>query len=392
MSSAVDSRRHDVVVIGAGPAGSATALRLAHHGIGRVLLANAGGFDGPRIGESIPPDTGRLLAELGLLPGFLAQGHERCLGSCSSWGDDALGYNDFVTNPHGNGWHLDRNRFDAFLAHEAAGRGARLEPGWRLDAAERRPAGGWQLTFQTTGGRTRRTRRINAGIVVDATGQRACFARLAGGRRRVADRLICIAGRFRLASGSSLEKLTVLEARSYGWWYAARLQDGEAVVAVTTDPATCGLRTLRHPVSWLCHLARTRHLGARLDGSAFVPEGLRAWPASSFRLDPAYGEDWLAVGDAAGAYDPLTSQGIYKALAGGLQAGDAIARRLSGEAPDFAAYGEGLARSWEEYQRLRSHLYAREARWPDQPFWQARRGDGRPTPENDPAATAGSAS
>jgi flavin-dependent dehydrogenase len=372
VSAAVRSRRQEVVVIGAGPAGSTTALRLAHHGIGRVLLANAGGFDGFRIGESIPPDTGLLLNELDLLSGFLAQGHERCLGSCSSWGDDALGYNDFVTNPHGNGWHLDRSRFDAFLAHQAAERGARLELGWRLEAAERRPAGGWRLTFQTTGGHTR---HVDAGIVVDASGQRACFARLAGARRRVADRLICIAGRFHLAAGAGLEKLTLLEARSYGWWYAARLANGEAVVAVTTDPTTCSRRTLRNPVSWLCHLAQTRHLGARLDGSAFHSDGVRAWPVSSFRLAPPQGDDWLAVGDAAGAYDPLTAQGIYKALAGGLQAGDAIARRLAGETTDFAAYGETLDRSWKEYLSLRSYLYAREARWPDQPFWQARRAD-----------------
>jgi flavin-dependent dehydrogenase len=93
---------------------------------------------------------------------------------------------------------------------------------------------------------------------------------------------------------------------------------------------------------------------------------------SSFRLEPPHGEDWLAVGDAAGSYDPLTSQGIYKALSGGLQAGDAISRRLAGEAGDFAAYGESLAWSWEEYLRLRSFLYKSEARWPDQPFWQAR--------------------
>jgi flavin-dependent dehydrogenase len=100
---------------------------------------------------------------------------------------------------------------------------------------------------------------------------------------------------------------------------------------------------------------------------------LQAWPVSSFHLDPPCGDDWLAVGDAAGAYDPLTSQGIYKALAGGLQAGDAIARRLAGETGDFSAYGESLSRSWQEYRRLRSYLYALEGRWPDQPFWQARR-------------------
>ncbi|HEX4497135.1 MAG TPA: NAD(P)/FAD-dependent oxidoreductase [Thermoanaerobaculia bacterium] len=380
MNAAVGSRGLDVVVIGAGPAGSATALRLARHGAGQVLLADSGGFDGFRIGESIPPDTGLLLAELDLLTGFLAQGHEPCLGSCSSWGEDELGYNDFVTNPHGHGWHLDRNRFDAFLAHQAAERGVRLELGWRLETAARRPEGGWRLAFKTPGGSRR---SVDAGIVVDATGQRASFARLAGGRRRIADRLICVAGRFGLGTGFG--KLTLLESRGYGWWYAARLADGAAVVAVTTDPATCRQRNLRDPVSWLCHLAQTRHLGARLDGSRIVPGSLRAWPVSSFCLEPSAGEDWLAVGDAASAYDPLTSQGIHKALAGGLRAGDAIARRRRGEAMDFAAYGESLARSWEEYVGLRAHLYAREARWRDQPFWQSRQA-------RQEAASTGSAS
>lgn len=377
MSPAVRSRRFDVVVIGAGPAGSATALRLRHHGIGRVLLADAGGFDGFRIGESIPPDTGLLLAELDLLPDFLAQGHEPCLGSCSSWGDDELGYNDFVTNPYGHGWHLDRSRFDAFLARHAAERGARLELGWRLEVAERLPAGGWSLTFKTAGGRRR---RVEAAIVVDATGQRACFARMAGGRRQVADRLLCIAGRFQLPTNAGFGKLTLLEARSYGWWYAARLAGGEAIVAVTTDPDTCRRRELRNPVSWFCHLAQTRQLGARLDGSTLIPGGLRTFPVSSFRLEPPHGEDWLAVGDAAGAYDPLTSQGIYKALAGGLQAGDAIAGLLSGETRDFKAYGESLAWSWEEYLKLRAHLYTRETRWPGEPFWQARQALAAPAP------------
>jgi len=93
----------------------------------------------------------------------------------------------------------------------------------------------------------------------------------------------------------------------------------------------------------------------------------------------------VSVGDAASAYDPLTSQGIHKALAAGLQAGDAIARRLASEAPDFAAYGESLARSWKEYLSLRSYLYTREARWPDQPFWRARQAKTRsPAPPDQP--------
>jgi flavin-dependent dehydrogenase len=381
VTAASRGRRFDVAVIGAGPAGCAAALRLRRRGAGRVLLADAGGSGGFRIGESIPPDTRRLLAGLGLWEAFLSQGHERCLGSCSSWGGDGLGYNDFVTNPYGHGWHLDRARFDALLAERAAAAGARLETGWRLETAARPgargTASGWELTFRTAGGRLR---RIEATIAVDATGQRAGLARLAGARRRVADRLITIAGHFRLAAGAPLGKLTLLEARPYGWWYAARLPGGTSIAALTTDLETCRRLSLRHPTAWLCRLAETRHLGARLDGSAFDPAGLAAWPASSFRLDPAHGADWLAVGDAAAAYDPLCSQGIHKALATGLSAGDAIAARLAGEIPDFSDYGASLLRGWREFLGLRSYLYARETRWPGEPFWRARRARGAPEP------------
>lgn len=55
-----------------------------------------------------------------------------------------------------------------------------------------------------------------------------------------------------------------------------------------------------------------------MDLSAGV--GVRVRPAESSRLDRAAGEDWLAVGDAASAWDPLSSQGVYRALVTGLEA------------------------------------------------------------------------
>ena len=362
-------RLYDVVSVGAGRGGSATALRLRQRGVGRVLLAEAGRFDRPRIGESVPPDTGRLLGQLGVLDGFLAQNHERCLGSASSWGDSELGYNDFVTNPYGNGWHLDRIRFDGFLAGCAAECGARLVQGWRFEGLGGHKGRGYKLRFRTDSGGTR---RVRAAMVVDATGQAARVSRLLGARRRVSDRLICVGGRLGLADGSGLGKLTMLEAVDYGWWYAARLPDGTALVSVTTDPAICRRRDLRQPQSWLWHLARTHHLGTLLDGSGFDPQALEVYPAVSFRLDPACADGWIAVGDAASAYDPLASQGIHKALASGIDAGDAIAARLLSESADFGDYAARLARQYEEYLGLRSYLYEREGRWPEREFWKVR--------------------
>ena len=59
----------DVAVVGAGPAGSATARRLARSGC-RVVLLEQSRFDAPRVGESLAPSTNALLTELGVWPRF----------------------------------------------------------------------------------------------------------------------------------------------------------------------------------------------------------------------------------------------------------------------------------------------------------------------------------
>ena len=120
------SREYDVAILGGGPAGCATALALRQQGISRILVVESGFYQNIRVGESIPPDTRVLLEKLGIWSDFLKEEHEPCLGSCSSWGHDRLGYNDFLFNPHGNGWHLDRRRFDALLARKAEETGVTL--------------------------------------------------------------------------------------------------------------------------------------------------------------------------------------------------------------------------------------------------------------------------
>jgi flavin-dependent dehydrogenase len=79
------------------------------------------------------------------------------------------------------------------------------------------------------------------------------------------------------------------------------------------------------------------------------------------------------VGDAASTCDPVTAQGIVKALCDGEAAADAIAAYLAGagDAP-LLAYQDGVFARFRDYLRLRRHLYERERRWPQAPFWQNR--------------------
>ena len=75
------------------------------------------------LGKSIPPDTGLMFRSLGIWDDFVAEEHAPCLGRRSAWGENRLGYNDYLYNPHGQGWHLDRQRFDAFLLTQTASGG-----------------------------------------------------------------------------------------------------------------------------------------------------------------------------------------------------------------------------------------------------------------------------
>ena len=353
----------DVVVVGAGPAGAATAAALCAAGVGRVVLVDLGRAR-PAVGESIPPQTRLLLDRLGAWTAFVADGHAPSLGNASAWGSDRLGYNDFIANPHGSGWHLDRARFDALLVDHAVAAGATLVRPARVRSAEARSAGGFVLVAGD--------HRLTARFVVDATGPGAALARMLGASRRVVHRLTCAVGILRLGEDPPLTRLTLLEAAEYGWWYAARVPGDRAAVLVATDPPLLAARALHTPGGWADHLARTRHLAPAVAGAVLEAGGVRVRSAPSTVIDPVVGDGWMAVGDAAGAFDPLSSQGIHKAVADGLDAGGAIVAWFQGRGDSLDRYAAAVAARFEQYERTRASFYGLERRWPDAPFWRAR--------------------
>lgn len=61
---------------------------------------------------------------------------------------------------------------------------------------------------------------------------------------------------------------------------------------------------------------------------------------------------WLAVGDAANAFDPLSGQGIYKAVQSGILAAKMIIEHLSGNALASAEYDEAMKQEYARYLQL----------------------------------------
>lgn len=338
-----------VLILGAGPAGAACALALARAGVPNVCVAEgrqarAQGL--VAVGETIPPDTRALLARLGVWHSFLDEQHEPCLGSCSAWGSDVLGHNDFLLNPQGPGWHLDRRRFDAFLRQCASSAGVRFnDPSVTVE---------------------------NATFVVDATGRSSVYARRCGAYQRVLDKLTFVYGFFDTTHAPSRSKLTLLEAARDGWWYAAALPGERLAVAFAGDADHVRAADLTRDGTWLREALSTRHLAPRLEGCRFLASSLISRVAASFVLDRMAGPRWLAIGDAAMCFDPLAAQGIYKAIADGLEAAACIATALESSS-DLDPQFDIRARSrFAEYLANRNYFYGLERRWPGSLFWQRR--------------------
>ncbi|MEX2498514.1 MAG: FAD-dependent monooxygenase [Wenzhouxiangellaceae bacterium] len=371
-----------IAIVGAGPAGCATALALAAAGVDGVTVIEAGGDSTrPRIGESVSPEFARLLDRLGLLAAFRAQGHSPCHGSCSSWGDDRLGFNDFIVSPHGHGWHLDRMAFDRLLLDRTRATGVRVLTETRLHDARRESSGRFCLTLHAAGGKVV---TLQADQVVDAGGVQALLASRLGARKRLDDRLVVLSALLAPDNDEHAPRQTLLEACEYGWWYAARVPDGRWMVALATDADAMRARGLAQPASWYRHLRSTRHLGPGLLPRTQAPAGIDRWLAASSLLQPCAGPGWLAVGDAASCYDPISAHGLYKALETGLAAAQAIVGTIVGTTVETIAappssctaaigdYVRSVERGYDDYLAGRRHFYALERRWPDAPFWRLR--------------------
>lgn len=350
----------DVLILGAGPAGAATALGLLAAGVKRVLLVDRPITRPFQIGESATPDVPALLEQLGLEKDLGKLGHRAYHGNLSLWGGASI-VDHFLFRGRGHGWHLNRQAFNIWLQDQAVARGAKLVSPASLAGILPRPDG-WQMNITGLG-------KITAHVVVDATGRKAALASHLGAHWQKLDALVALA--VRVAPVDGFAGLSLVEPFADGWWYAASLPGEHTIVTLMTDRDIARERGFYDAQGYLNAWRSASELPARVQPPA-EPGQIAVFAAHGGFLNRAAGSRWIAVGDALIAFDPLTSSGIAGALDDALAAIPAILSQLTGNTEASRVYAQRANNTLKRYLTEHQQHYSTERRWSDQPFWARR--------------------
>jgi flavin-dependent dehydrogenase len=356
----------DVAVVGGGPGGAATALQLVRGGVS-VALIEQSAYGNIRVGETLPPEIRTTLRGLGIWDQFLREAHNPSSGVRYAWGQPDISESDFIFNPYGVGWHIDRSRFDAMLAHRAEQAGVCVYTSAKCRADWEGIRGGWEVSCASADKQFLfRTR-----FLVDATGRRSVVARKRGALRISFDRLVGIVVLLRGTVANSPDDCTLVEAVEDGWWYSASVPGSRHVVAYMTDADLFVRGSDGADRFWRQQLQKTIHTRALID--SYPREfGPFIVAANSSRLNRFSDGNWLAVGDAAFAFDPLSSQGVYRALESGIRAAQVVRSYFGGARTALRSYSGEMEESFDHYLLLRNKYYGLERRWPQSIFWRRR--------------------
>lgn len=331
--------KHEVVIIGAGPAGAVAAGLLRRKGH-EVLVLERQRFPRFSIGESLLAHCLEFIDEAGMLPAVQAAGFQEKNGAAFAWGEryTAFDFRDKFSPGPGTTFQVLRARFDQILADEAARQGAQVRYEQEVVAADFSGAEP-VLSVRAAGAPDAPVRQIGARFVLDASGYGRVLARLLDLERpsglpprkalftHIEDRI----------DDAAFDRKKILISvhpdEPSLWFWTIPFSGGRCSLGVVGAADLIGQAP--DPMARLRELIESTPNLKRLLAHAVWDTPANTIGGYSASVTSLHGPGYALLGNAAEFLDPVFSSGVTIALHSSKLAADALHRQLGGQAVDW---------------------------------------------------------
>jgi len=358
----------DIVIAGGGPAGATIARLLAGFGF-RVVLCEKRHFPRHQIGESLTPQIFPMLDFISVREQVEAAGFLPMVGHTVCWGTSQPRTSYYSPDHSRHGLQVWREDFDHILLNHARNAGVQVYEGHAVESVQLNQNSG--VTVNTRSG------PIAAAYFVDASGHAGVLARQRLRQRDSTYETLAVTAYWSGATGPPGIDFanTLLETYADGLVWSVPLHNGLRNVTLLVDwQLGAHIRRAGLKQFYYAELPKAPYVSALLNSAQLVWPP-RAFDASWYTASLFAEERFLLVGDAGLFIDPLSSEGVHKAMASAITGAavvNTILKRPAMTAHAVAFYNESQQSTYDSHYRQSAQYYREEQRWPDHSFWQKR--------------------
>lgn len=314
---------------------------------------------GETLSSSVIPD----LVTLGLSELFEQHKFELINKSISSWGAEGIEETSNLLNPTAFGWLIRRNDFENCFLNRIK----HLNIDFYEDSTENIELedGNWRI--YSTG-----KSEIKTDLVVLATGRDNVKLNNLP-RRIILDKLVaCV---FVISdNNTNLQNSIYVDAAENGWFFSIKPDQDSRILSYFTDGDLLPNKTNRFLTNYVIEqIKKLPSISKIIKSSDFDKiNSLDLVSANSTFRKTYFHKGILMCGDSSQTFDPLSSQGISKAIKDGIGIADSIIQSYFGNKNAFKIHETNRRKIYQDYIKQRCQFYMSEKRWKNMPFWSRR--------------------